>query len=852
MSLRARLIAGMGFVAVVLVVVSVVITVTTRDQLIGQIDERLTTFSPFQLDGDGNVQSVLPRFTLTDVPPLRPPIDGLERVSDVYQGIVGSDGVLTTVFVPNVGDRTYGEPDISEGDLPTNGSRVFTTGATDGDVTYRVLAQRVGDVTAITALPINDVQDTISELVLVEALGMLLILAVLGLVTWWMIRLGIRPIKEMTSTASEIAAGDLTARVPEGRARGTEAGDLAGALNQMLGHIEEALDERAASQERLRRFVSDASHELRTPVTTILGYAELYRHGGLSDDAALDDAMRRTEQEAARMGRLVEDMLVLAKLDEERPLMSQPVDLAELARDAAVDARAAWPTRAIVTHDLDAPAVIDGDNDRLRQVIANVVGNAFVHSDEDVPVEIRVTRTLSDATLEVRDEGDGMQPEVAERVTERFFRADPARSRHRGGSGLGLAIVDATMSAHGGAIAIESEPSIGTTVRLTFPSVERCRSPDRRGSLRAEMIRALCSNESVPRSHPPPDADLDATAPAESVPGHLAASVSVIDFDYDPDPLVVQAGTTVTWEWIGLSPHTVTDEAGSFDSGILVKGDTWSRTFDEIGTIQYLCTLHPDMKGSIEVVATEVAATPSRSTGDQQDGTSPRARGGSTNPTPGTAALALFDTAGSATHWVEVLTIAILTIAMLAFGAWRFFKRAAAEQAQADRRPSWRSPTTDATLVAATGPNYSDGRDEHLAKWILGGLVAFLALVTLPLMAVGVVAVATADSPDGLQARPATIVEASLAEFAITGRLNVPEGPVSVTVTNHGSIEHNLAVRELTLSTRDLEPGSSAELDLGQLTAGTYELYCTLPGHVDAGMKTTLTVLPASPDSVQS
>lgn len=349
-----------------------------------------------------------------------------------------------------------------------------------------------------------------------------------------------------------------------------------------------------------------------------------------------------------------------------------------------------------------------------------------------------------------------------------------------------------------------------------------------------------------------PDADLDATAPVESVPGHLAASVGVIDFDYDPDPLVVQAGTTVTWEWIGLSPHTVTDEAGSFDSGILVKGDTWSRTFDEIGTIQYLCTLHPDMKGSIEVVATEVAATPSRPTGDQQDGTSPLARGGTTNLTPGTAALALFDTPGSATHWVEVLTIAILTIAMLAFGAWRFFKRAAAEQAQADRRPAWRSPTTDATLVAATGPNYSDGRDEHLAKWILGGLVAFLVLITLPLMAVGVVAVATADSPEGLQARSATIAEASLAEFTITGRLNVPEGPVSVTVTNQGSIEHNLAVRELTLSTRDLEPGSSAELDLGQLTAGTYELYCTLPGHVDAGMKSTLTVLPGSPESVQS
>ncbi len=251
--------------------------------------------------------------------PTDAPVTGIpERSSDAYQGVV-EDGVLSTRFVPNVGDQEYGAPDLSMSDLPADGSRNFTTDSIDGDVTYRVLAERIGDLVVITALPLDDVTDTISQLVWVEVLGSMLILAVLGLVSWWVIHLGIRPVKEMTKTATRIAGGDLAVRVPES-ANGTESAELAVALNQMLGHIEGALDERAASEGRLRRFVADASHELRTPVTTIRGYAELYRHGGLRDQDALDDAMRRTEQEAMRMGRLVEDMLVLAKLDEQRPL----------------------------------------------------------------------------------------------------------------------------------------------------------------------------------------------------------------------------------------------------------------------------------------------------------------------------------------------------------------------------------------------------------------------------------------------------------------------------------------------------------------------------------------------------
>jgi two-component system, OmpR family, sensor kinase len=469
MSLRARLLAGMAFVAAVLAIVSTVITITTRDQLMDQVDARLAAFSPGGRSG-GFIPPPAPGVGDLSGPVARP--DGFpERVSDAYQGFVDADGTLTTRFVPNVGDGEYPPPAIDVGELPAGGSRMFTTGADEGDVTYRVLAQRVGELTLITALPIDDVQSTIWRLLVVQVLGSLGILTALGLVSWWVVHLGIRPVREMTETATRIAEGDLTVRVPE-TAGGTEPGDLAVALNRMLGTIESALDERAESERRLRRFVADASHELRTPVTTIRGYAELYRHGGLRDHGALDDAMRRTEQEAARMGRLVEDMLTLAKLDEQRPPETKLVDLGALARDAAADARASAPDRDIDIVIDGQPTIVDGDEDRLRQVIANVVGNALVHTEPDVPVAMRVTRNDTDVLFEVEDHGHGMPSDVTERVVERFFRADPARTRHRGGSGLGLSIVDATVSAHGGTLDIDSTSGSGTTVRLTLPAAD--------------------------------------------------------------------------------------------------------------------------------------------------------------------------------------------------------------------------------------------------------------------------------------------------------------------------------------------------------------------------------------------
>jgi two-component system OmpR family sensor kinase len=464
MSLRTRLLVGMALVAAVLVIVSAVVTITTRDELIGQIDARLSAFAT---PGHGPPGRIGGRFG--EPPP--PPGDLPVRRSDAFEGYVDANGNLVTLFTPNVGADEYRPPDIAEDDLPGSSARTFTVAGIGGG-SYRVRAERDGEVTLITALPLDDVQRTITRLVLVEIVGSVAILAALGLVSWWVVHLGIRPVKRMTTTATRIADGDLSVRVPES-APGTESGELAVALNTMLGTLEGSLAERAASEERLRRFVADASHELRTPVTTIRGYAELYRHGGLADPTALDDAMRRTEQEAARIGRLVDDMLALARLDEQRPLDTGPVDLTALARDATADARAASPGRPIDVELDGTPVVVDGDEDRLRQVIANVVGNAIVHTAPDVPVTIRVEHDASTATLSVVDRGQGMTADAAARVTERFFRADPSRSRHRGGTGLGLSIVDATVSAHGGAVEIDSEPGSGTTVRLRMPLADR-------------------------------------------------------------------------------------------------------------------------------------------------------------------------------------------------------------------------------------------------------------------------------------------------------------------------------------------------------------------------------------------
>ncbi len=345
----------------------------------------------------------------------------------------------------------------------------FTVGSDPSGERFRVRATTGDDgQVRVAAISLDDVDAAVGRLIAVEVVATTVVLAILGLVAFWVLRLGVRPLKSMTRTATAIAGGaDLAQRVPDAPA-GTEAGELGQALNTMLARLERAFADQQASEERLRQFVADASHELRTPVATIRGYAELHRRGALDDPAERDQAMRRTEAEARRMGELVDDLLLLARLDQGRPLEREPVDLGVLAVDAAADARAMAPGRP-VRASTEAGVVVDGDEHRLRQVVANLVRNALVHTPGDAAVTVTSRRRGEHGVVEVRDAGPGLDADRAARAFERFYRGDPGRARDTGGSGLGLAIVRAVAVAHGGTATLTSAPGEGTAVSVEIP-----------------------------------------------------------------------------------------------------------------------------------------------------------------------------------------------------------------------------------------------------------------------------------------------------------------------------------------------------------------------------------------------
>lgn len=454
MSLRARVLLGMAVIAVVLAVSAVAISRVTRGHLVEQVDAQLEDAGP-QLRG-----------MLRDAEPL--PQGPTPRLSDLYVGIISAQGVLETVHAPDLRGDSVPLPVVGAGDVRRLAAGdAITVPSDDSGSRYRLLARAQGPrgALAVVGLSLDDVDSAVRRLVAVETVALLAVLAVLTLVAWWVVRLGVRPVRRMTEAAGAIAAGDLSQRVPEGTP-GTEAAALGDALNQMLGRIEDAFETRRAGEERLRQFVADASHELRTPVTTIRGYAELYRAGALDREGELPEAMRRTEQEAVRMGNLVDDLLRLARLDEGRPLTTTSVDLAGLAADAVQDARATQPDRQIAVE--SEPAVVEGDEDGLRQVIANLIGNALVHAPGS-PIEVAVRVDGDRAVLEVTDHGPGLPPRDAARAFERFYRSDTSRSRQHGGTGLGLAIVEATVHAHGGTVELTSDHGRGTVVRVELP-----------------------------------------------------------------------------------------------------------------------------------------------------------------------------------------------------------------------------------------------------------------------------------------------------------------------------------------------------------------------------------------------
>jgi len=303
--------------------------------------------------------------------------------------------------------------------------------------------------------------------ILVEGLASAAVLVGLGLLALRLVRVGLRPLDDIAATAGAIAAGDLSRRVGPAEPT-TEVGRLGLALNAMLGQIEAAFAERRASEARLRRFVADASHELRTPLTSIRGYAELFRRGADARPEDLATTMQRIEEEAERMGGLVDELLLLARLDQGRPLQRAPVDLAALAAEAVEQARVIDPERPLEL-DADGPVVVIGDQDRLRQVAANLLANVRMHTTAGTAARVEVSAGDGRAVLEVVDHGQGLSQEQAARVFDRFYRTDPARARAKGGAGLGLSIVAAIAEAHGGRASVASAPGKGARFRIELP-----------------------------------------------------------------------------------------------------------------------------------------------------------------------------------------------------------------------------------------------------------------------------------------------------------------------------------------------------------------------------------------------
>jgi two-component system OmpR family sensor kinase len=464
LSLRSRLLIGVIALTVAGLVVSDIATFTSLQSfLVGRIDTQLGhghTEATRQLGGPGagsgeRQGSTFPVGTV------------VERVRP--------DGTVVgfAVTYPNGSTPSEARPVLPK-PLPDAGSEnpvaPYSVPGTNDVSQFRVTdwpESFFGGDYVVLAIPMTEVQTTLNQLLLLEALVTVLVVAAMAVLAWVIIQIGLRPLQRMGAAAGEIAAGDYSRRV-EPATQKTEIGRLGLALNAMLAQIETAFAQRTASEGRLRRFIADASHELRTPLTSIRGYSEMLRRGASDSAHDADLARRRIEEESVRMSALVDDMLLIARLDQGRPLETKSVDLQVIARDAAADARAVAPQREI---SLDAPdtVIVAGDDIRLRQVVGNLVRNALVHTPTATPVEIAVATMNGTAHLTVADHGSGLKAEDRERIFEPFYRADASRSRDSGGAGLGLSIVNAVVVAHGGRVQVRDTAGGGATFDVELP-----------------------------------------------------------------------------------------------------------------------------------------------------------------------------------------------------------------------------------------------------------------------------------------------------------------------------------------------------------------------------------------------
>jgi len=474
-SLRNRLILSTLALATVAIAASdFAASNSLRSFLINQADSQLNEVvqtSMLRLDRAG-IDSVNPNEDSDEnsFRPLRPlgavPTTTAVTLLDLEGNIVGQIGgeFANSIDATEFSKLTLAAVNLHKG-LP------FTIPGGDGEPDIRAIARPLpsGEGTVVISVALDSVEKTVAGLRGIFMLISFIVLISIAIVARSLIKLTLKPINQIEETAAAIAEGDLSARLPEVNSR-TEVGRLTGSLNTMLSRIEESFAVRTESESKLRRFVADASHELRTPLTAIRGFAELHRQGAVVGEEKTKELISRIEKESIRMSSLVEDLLLLARLDQSRELTFDPVDINHLVKEAVASAQAAGPGFEITVSSVNDEIFVLGDSMRIHQAIANLLANARTHTPVGTKIAVNISQDELETKISVSDNGVGLSEADQQRVFERFFRADPSRVRVSGeGSGLGLAIVDAVMKAHGGSVEVNSKLGEGAEFTLHFP-----------------------------------------------------------------------------------------------------------------------------------------------------------------------------------------------------------------------------------------------------------------------------------------------------------------------------------------------------------------------------------------------
>ena len=473
-SLRNRLIlAAVVLTSLAIIASDFAANAALRNYLVSQVDKQLIDISSSSLNRLDRA-GIAPAEVEQDNSPFKilAPLRGVPTATSVT--LLDSDGVLIGQIGGELGGKTFAVTGMKTSEVSKYKNRPFTIKGKDDSPDIRALAQVLptGMGTVIVANSLEEVDKTLSRLrFLFSILGLLALLGI-AISSRWIIAIGLRPLEAVEDTAEAIAAGDLSARLPAAKPD-TEVGRLTTSLNSMLARIEESFAVRVESENKLRRFVADASHELRTPLTAIRGFAELHRQGAVVGEDKTKELITRIEKESIRMSTLVEDLLLLARLDQSRELVSDPVDLNTLITEVAASARAAGPEHPIEVNLDESEIFVLGDSQRIHQVLANLLANARTHTPAGTQIKITAEQGINETTISVSDNGPGLSVEDQEKIFERFYRADPARVRSGNeGSGLGLSIVDAVMTAHGGYVSVKSKLGEGSTFTLHFLNQE--------------------------------------------------------------------------------------------------------------------------------------------------------------------------------------------------------------------------------------------------------------------------------------------------------------------------------------------------------------------------------------------